>query len=190
MRVLVILLIVILLASCVSKIDSVNHFSWKASLEEASPAWLEGIWRFEVFQDLNSASYKFDGVFTQRTFNDWVCDYTIDYGAWKELEVTFEVVSEGQEDNRLTTYRSAVAAYSLDGASLEIYMPSSFCAHEFKILKTKLSQDSIYGFQTIDARFWGSNDVTGKLEAFKVNLPASKETKNGSDSHKITNTTR
>ena len=190
MRVFVILLIVGLLGSCVSKIESVNHFSWKASLDEASPAWLEGNWRFEVFEEPDNASYKFDGVFTQRVFKDWVCDWSIDYGVWKELDVTFEVVSEGQEDNRLTTYRSGVAAYSLDGASLEIYLPSSLCAHEYTILKTKLSQDSIYGFQTRDARFWGRHDVTGKLEAFKINLLGSKETKDVGDSDKITNTTQ
>ena len=131
----------ILLAACASKVQLVERFALDSQEERASESWLEGIWKFDVTHRHQEFSYSFTALFTQDHYHYETCMWLSRDDFWKVLEIP-----EYKTDDRVQ--RDIAAAYRIEGAYLEIYVPSNLCDHSFEILRAKLSENQIKGFQT------------------------------------------
>ena len=180
MKSALVLISILLLSSCATKLSKVQDFVELSRSQKAPQNFVQSAWNFEAIHDDEDFSYSFTGLFLDEIFNYETCLWLPKDGTWKVLEIpTYKTKDNNQTD--------IAAAYKLEGSYLEIYIPSNLCDHSYEILKTNISSGEIHGYLTIDASYWGHYKITGKVEAYKVTNPNKVKNENaasGTDAQK------
>ena len=174
MKFLTFCLLLFLLAGCVSKAQIVNNFVEEAQREKALQDWSDGVWKFEIAHKYQEFNYSFTGFFSRNKYNYETCMWLPHDEPWMTLEIQVYETNE-------KTQKDIVAAYKLDGAYLEIYVPSNLCDHSFEILRTRVTKNRIYGFQTYDHITLGKTTVPGEVNAYRLKHPNKFKNENASD---------